>query len=864
MASPNGRPTERLRARRRRPTGLSIRVRAALGAGLVAALAFGAGALWLRGMVYEDRMRAAIDQAGADARSIAEAYLRDGRSGPVPDAAVAWTLLMDDTRQPMLTTNGELDPFVSVGELSIEPHDDGFGTVTAHLGSLDRRGYSSRLEHRTVTLAYLGVGGDAPGGDGRPTTRAGATVYVLASPLPAEDAVAALDRGFAVGVPVAVLLVAVIAWLVTGRALRPVEAIRSELADISAHRLGRRVPVPDSGDEVARLATTTNETLDRLLRSVDQQRRFVADAAHELRSPLANLRSALEVATVHSARTDWPAVVRTALGDTMRLQRLTDDLLLLARLDRAVPVPDRRVDVAALADEQVAERRHRGADGIVARTAGPTYVRGDEVQLGRVLGNLLDNALRYGGGTITVTVAATPTGAAIEVSDDGPGIAPADRERVFERFTRLDDARARDVGGVGLGLAIARDIVTAHGGTIEIADAPAGTRVVVRLPRRPVAGPAPRPAGPAPPPPRRRAVVAVALVVATAAVLTASVPVGRGGPAGPGSEAGPVLWAGRDDVGHVYHLFRPCSGCPTELARTTDGGFNWHDAGADFHPREVEILGPDVLVAGAPDYKGGPAREPSRQVTFDGGVRWGPPVVGTPIDSVPPGGRLFCWPPRSRVLVSGHDCVLHTADRQTRRIRPLSSAPPLRAPVVNRVPSDAGLWVSGVDQAGRPAVAASHDSGRTWTTFVFADLPEVTVDGGYAATIYLPEVVSADGATAYAVVFGGQRWRTYRTDDGGASWVGTGVLDLRKSDAAGGGLSFVTRDNVHMVATFGPAAVEYLAGGASRDTYRAIVVTGMPPDVVVSMSSGGGYLAYSDREVYLSDDGWTWGRVWQE
>ncbi|MFI9204304.1 DUF2867 domain-containing protein [Streptomyces sp. NPDC053048] len=291
------------------------------------------------------------------------------------------------------------------------------------------------------------------------------------------------------------VLVAGATWWVAGRALRPVEAIRSRFADLTAHHLDQRVPVPGTDDEVARLARTMNATLDRLEAGVDQQRRFVADASHELRSPLAALRAELEIALAHPDRADWPDVVAGALGDTRRLQDLTTDLLLLARLDASGSpgLPGgRALDLTALVREETGRRRMPGhlTLRVEAITAGPVPLHGHHALLTRLLGNLLDNAERHAARAIEVRLAHDAAGrrAVLYVQDDGPGIPPADRHRVFERFTRLDDARTRDTGGTGLGLAIAHRIAGAHHGTLKVVDSPRGARFAVVLPTAPVRG----------------------------------------------------------------------------------------------------------------------------------------------------------------------------------------------------------------------------------------------------------------------------------------------------------------------------------------------------------------------------------------
>jgi signal transduction histidine kinase len=279
---------------------------------------------------------------------------------------------------------------------------------------------------------------------------------------PTQQAIASLRNLLIPGVPALLLLVALLTWLAVGRALKPVSAIRGKLADITAHDLHRRVPEPDSRDEIAALARTVNATLDRLQTAVEQHKRFVADAAHELRSPLAILRTRLELA-------DGEALAEQALTDVERIQTLTADLLLLARLDAGEPLRDQEVDLGQVVAEEAAQPRPRPDVTVDLDIAPDVLVRGSGGQLKRLTANLVDNAVRHAATTVTVRLTADGSSAALEVADDGPGIPRKHREVVFDRFTRLDEARARDHGGSGLGLAIARDIATAHRGSLTVA-----------------------------------------------------------------------------------------------------------------------------------------------------------------------------------------------------------------------------------------------------------------------------------------------------------------------------------------------------------------------------------------------------------
>ncbi|MFI1170408.1 sensor histidine kinase [Streptomyces melanogenes] len=295
-------------------------------------------------------------------------------------------------------------------------------------------------------------------------------------------------------VPIAVVLVLVggwLTWYALGRVLAPVEALRREVADITATDLHRRLPLPRGRDEIARLATAMNTTLDRLDRAVHRLRTFTGDVSHELRSPLTVLRTRLELAMARPGATDWPKTAADALEDTDELQALVDGLLLLARLDAQQPGDLRRLDLAALVRDRAPALDTAGsasrtqAPEVRIDAAGPAAVRGNAAHLARLLTNLVDNARRHARTAVQVRVTADRQRVTVEVTDDGAGIPAEARESVFERFTRLDSARSRDDGGAGLGLAIARAIAVEHGGTLtaeEPEKARSGARLVLRLP----------------------------------------------------------------------------------------------------------------------------------------------------------------------------------------------------------------------------------------------------------------------------------------------------------------------------------------------------------------------------------------------
>jgi signal transduction histidine kinase len=308
-------------------------------------------------------------------------------------------------------------------------------------------------------------------------------VVHVAAPLDdVDESVGALVLTLAFSVPSVTAILAAVVWLLVGRTLRPVERIRTEVAGIGLRELDRRVPQPAGHDEIARLAETMNEMLDRLDASNQQQQRFVADASHELRTPLARIRSELEVAR-HGDAPIEEALVASVLEDVDALQRLTDDLLVLARSDAGVSEGDGRpVDLDDVVLEEV-RARPASAVTVDIRRVSAAQVLGHRDQLRRVVGNLLDNAVRHATRMVTLSLGERDGVVTLAVADDGPGI-PTDRQAdVFERFRRVDDARAAERGGTGLGLAIVRDLVEQHGGTVSVAPAyDAGARFVVTFP----------------------------------------------------------------------------------------------------------------------------------------------------------------------------------------------------------------------------------------------------------------------------------------------------------------------------------------------------------------------------------------------
>jgi len=315
----------------------------------------------------------------------------------------------------------------------------------------------------------------------------GRSVLVAVSTEPVAESVNVMVGLVAIGLPILLLVVAVTTWRVVGRALAPVESIRQEVATISAAQLHRRVPDPPGDDEIARLARTMNSMLGRLESAQARQQRFVSDASHELRSPVASIRQHAEVALAHPDRSTVTELATTVLAEDLRIQRLVSDLLLLARADEHSLAPRLRpVDLDDLVFEAARSLRDSSELRMDTTAVSAGRIVGDPVGLRRMLGNVVENAARHARGRIAFALGESNDTVLLAVDDDGPGIPAADRERVLERFVRLDDARARDAGGSGLGLAIVAELAAAHGGAVTVtSSALGGARIELRLPAVP-------------------------------------------------------------------------------------------------------------------------------------------------------------------------------------------------------------------------------------------------------------------------------------------------------------------------------------------------------------------------------------------
>lgn len=462
---------------------LGVRARLTLVSSVLLAVALGlAGVLAV--VVARAALLGSLDDAAMQrAQEVAGLLEADQLTEPVPVTGAAVVQVVDDEGRVLASSPGgdRLSPLLDAAGIEAVRAGEPVALPGSRVGSSE---------------PYRVVGMSA--GQGRAST-----VLVATSVADVLRAQRVLTQAVLLAVPVLVAGMAALTWRVAGSALRPVEQLRRAAQETmpmgaTGPRAGvRSLPVPQARDEVARLALTLNDMLARLDAASARQRAFVADAAHELRSPLGSLRTQLEVALAHPEAQDWPSVAAGGVAEVERMSALVDDLLILARLDEGVG-RSAPVDVREVVAEAASRPRRRPVRLELSAPGGAAVVDGDRRALARVVDNLLDNAARYATSSVVVRVGVAVGGESpavrIHVLDDGPGIPEADRERVFERFTRLDASRDRDAGGAGLGLAIVRAVVERHGGTVSVGTRPdgaPGAAFVVRFPPAPTSWPAP-------------------------------------------------------------------------------------------------------------------------------------------------------------------------------------------------------------------------------------------------------------------------------------------------------------------------------------------------------------------------------------
>ncbi len=497
---------------RRRPPGLaiwwrrrSLRARLTLTAAAGLAVALAAVAILLVGTLGVALDRGLDNSARQTAREVAALVDANRLPNPVPVAAGTAVVQVIDSHGRIVAASAGADRLVP-----LLPAAQAATVARTQTGILlDGRPYGLPESLRVVAVAG----------------QRGETVIAAVSYEAVHDSLATVAHALLFGTPALLLLMTWVSWLITGSTLRPITALRRGAEQVTATGTPRGLPVPEARDEVHSLAVTLNDMLSRLEAAQQRQRQFVSDTAHELRSPIASIRAQLEVALDHPGSQEWEQTARDVLTDTMRLSQLAEDLLVLARLEERAGLTrgggglapggpaqggggpaqaggtraaGGTVDLAGLVTGTTG-RYAQARVPVSASAPGPCPVAGDADALRRMLVNLIDNAVRYARGRVTVAAAAADGSVLITVTDDGPGIAACDQERAFERFTTLDGARARrdgDTSGAGLGLAIVRATAHAHGGTAWLEDAGPGLRVLVRLPR--AASPAAAVMGPAP------------------------------------------------------------------------------------------------------------------------------------------------------------------------------------------------------------------------------------------------------------------------------------------------------------------------------------------------------------------------------
>ncbi|MET9493071.1 ATP-binding protein [Nocardia sp. NPDC006630] len=454
-----------------RPSRWGLRVRSAIASALVVGAVLLVAAMAMLWLLHRSLLRELDTTAGTRMDALASELARISSAEPPENAVAELPGPLFATANPIETVQ-VVDPHGRVVRSSdpnsvvplLDPSQ--FGDRVIGLRPHSDDDLDLRISARTVA-----------------TPRGKYTVLVSVSTEPAEHAVTRVAALVAVGGPVVVAAAAAATYLLVGRSLRSVEEIRRRVTGIGATDLSERVPVPAARDEIARLAETMNGMLARIEAGHLAQRRFVGDASHELRSPLAAVTAALELARDRPEVLDRDLINDTLLPETERMRYLIEDLLTLAAADEhGLELRTCDVDLDYLGDAQAAALRARGT--VTVRTdIRPARVIGDPARLARVLRNIADNAAAHADSRVGITIAQDGERARIVVDDDGPGIAAADRARIFGRFVRLEADRARASGGSGLGLAIVAELVAAHAGTVTVGESPwGGARFVIDLP----------------------------------------------------------------------------------------------------------------------------------------------------------------------------------------------------------------------------------------------------------------------------------------------------------------------------------------------------------------------------------------------
>ena len=442
----------------------SVRVRVTATAVLAVACALGAAAFFLQGSLEHDRQRILMSTAQQQATNVVDYN---------PEMTRPLDLSFESTLQSGLVQVLKGDKVL--GESKALLAEDMPPLWLPGDPQVQQNSYVFAGQAQDVHVVAVPV---------TTASRVKATVVVVTSLDQYDTSLANVRKTLEIGMPILLAVVGIICWAIVGRALRPIEALRREVTDIATTPGPLRIAEPGTGDEVGRLARTLNSMLDRIEAASARERRFVSDASHELRSPIANIRTEIEVALHHPEFADWPTVAQDVLTENDRMGRLVQELLLLARADEGSLLPSSGAtdlgEVAETAEAVEPSATELGPQVFVNTVFAPVAV--PPIYLERIVANLVGNAKRFAVSRIDVTVSREGPYAVLRVRDDGPGIPPAARDRIFERFVRLDEARDRGDGGFGLGLAIVADLCRAYGGHIEVGDAAPGAVFTLRFP----------------------------------------------------------------------------------------------------------------------------------------------------------------------------------------------------------------------------------------------------------------------------------------------------------------------------------------------------------------------------------------------
>ena len=459
--------------RRLRYLRKSVRGRVTALTGLLLATALVVAALALAGWTrrsLESDVRAALNDQVRETRLLVEQAELPGVLEAVGERT-GQVQVIDSSSSVIAATPG----LAQRTRLDVIPAPTGQSTTEV---IIDGARIGQRLGNRYLLLARPVVSSDGP-----------VVIYAISSLRPADRAVRSLTLAFLGGIPALLLIAGVLIWRAVGRALRPVAMMRAEVEAIDARSLDQRVTAPNSDDEIDRLAVTMNGLLDRMDIHQERQRRFAADASHELRSPLASARAQLEIALAYPDRTDWVETGRDVLIELARLESLASDLLQVAKLRAGTGGRQDPVAINEILDDEVRAQPAEGAAVDYTPPGAPLIVTGDRELLVRVIRNLFGNAQRHADSRISVDVTSDGETVTVQIANDGAAIPADQHDEIFVPFTRLDDARSSDEGGAGLGLAIARRIAQDHRGTLVSAPVATGALFVLRLPAAPLTTP---------------------------------------------------------------------------------------------------------------------------------------------------------------------------------------------------------------------------------------------------------------------------------------------------------------------------------------------------------------------------------------